>query len=194
MGIVAYLRRIRAGALLIAAVAAAVSKEVIKIQMVPEQLLWLADAGVLTAMASLVVTPLATTVQPARLIKRIAPPMFLALCAIVVIRATWVEEVTIGNTEYRLLVGTTLTDIGKTMEHNCLQGTKTENLPKLPRHNLILCAGPASIPAMYGSSYVILIVVYVISYLGFLGMFVLMVGSFEREGTPVQPAVDVRRL
>ena len=169
---------------MIAAVAATVSKVVIKTQLLPEQLLWLADAGVLTAMASLVVIHLAATVAPAQLIKRLALPMFLALCIIVVIRAAWVEEVTINNTEHRLLVGTRLTDLGQTMELNCLKGTRTENLAKLPRHALILCAGPNNIPAMYSSSYVVLMVAYVISYLGFLGLFVLMVGSLDREENP----------
>jgi len=187
-GIIPYLKKIRAGALLIAAVAAAVSKVVIKAQLVPEQLQWLADAGVLAAMAALVLTP-ALAVNPQRLRRRLILPMFIALFVIVTVRATLVEEIAISGKDYRFLVGTTLTSTGRTMEQNCLKGTDTKNLSHLPRHDLIICAGDSRIPTIYGTSYVIVAVFYTMSYMVFLGMFVVLVGS-EVQHEPGARAPD----
>ncbi len=182
-GILPHLKKIRAGALLIAAVAAAVSKVVIKTQLVPEQLQWLTDAGVLAAMAALVLTPALAT-DPHRLRRRLIFPIFIALSVILIVRSTLVEEVSLGGSSYRFLVGTTLTSTGRTMEQNCLKGTKTENLAHLPRHDLVeRCAGVSWIPTIYGTSYVIVAILYVISYMGFLGMFVVLVGG-EIQSAP----------
>src|SRR5437879_5495162 len=53
-----YFGHVKLGALLIATIAGAISKVAIRHQLVPEQLDWLADAGVLVAMASLAILPL----------------------------------------------------------------------------------------------------------------------------------------
>ena len=70
------------------------------------------------------------------------------------------------------------------MEQNCLKGTKTKNLTHLPRHDFVeRCAGVSWIPTIYGTSYVIVAILYVISYMGFLGMFVVLVGG-EIQSAP----------
>lgn len=174
---VSYLKELRVGAVLIATVAAIVSKKVIKTELVPEQLHWLSEAGVITAMAALAATPIVKVEPQKKSAKVLVVVMFLVFCAVVAIRASLTEELEIRGDNYRFLVGTGLTDFGKLVEHNCLIGTRTQNLPKLPRYELIKCAGEESIPEMYGSSYRIVSIVYLVSYLVFLGIFVLLVGE-----------------
>ena len=142
----------------------------------PEQLLWLSGAGVFVAIGSLTVTP--KVYLPKRARRFLVTLVGLAFIAVVAIRATLVEEIEIRGKDYRFLVGTTLTDLGKVIEQNCLQGTNTQNLRALPRHELIRCAGDTSIPAMYGSSYAVVAIIYVIAYLFFLAGFVLLVSTY----------------
>jgi len=175
---ISYLKKIRVGALLIATIAALISKKVIRAELVLEQLHWLSDAGVLAAMAALAATP-TFQMRPNRLAtKLLFATMLLAFCAVVAIRASLTEEIQIGGTVRRYLVGTNLTEVGRTMEQNCIQGEGTRNLTKLSRYELIKCAGPTSISAVYGSSYLAVAIVYAIAYLWFLGIFVLLVGGF----------------
>src|SRR5438094_7371809 len=170
------LKEIRVGALLTAVVAAAASRVVAKTELMPEQLLWLSGAGVFVAIGSLTVTP--KVYLPKRARRFLVTLVGLAFIAVVAIRATLVEEIEIRGKDYRFLVGTTLTDLGKVIEQNCLQGTNTQNLRALPRHELIRCAGDTSIPAMYGSSYAVVAIIYVIAYLFFLAGFVLLVSTY----------------
>src|SRR5947209_4874798 len=88
---IAYLRRVKIGAFLTATVAGTISKVVIRKQLVPEQLDWLADAGVLVAMAALAALPLYSR---ANLRSRKTPLIVLifSLAVILGVRASLVEE------------------------------------------------------------------------------------------------------
>jgi hypothetical protein len=82
MSFLAHLKQIRAGALLVASVAALVSKIVIRSQMVPNQLDWLADAGVLAAMAALTFTPLTHPKKKLQITKLLVTIVVIALFAL----------------------------------------------------------------------------------------------------------------
>lgn len=184
----AYFKGLRAGALLIAAIAALISKEVVKTELVPEQLNWLSDAGVLAAMTALAATPSVSARPNRALTKRFLIGMVCAFSFVIIIRASLVDEIEINGADHRYLVGYSLSKVGKVMEGNCLIGTDTRNLPHLPRYELIKCAGGNSIPTLYGKSYTVVLVVYLVSYLVFLGIFVLLVGGiFESEPQASHP-------
>jgi hypothetical protein len=187
--IAGYFKGIRAGTLLIAAVAAVVSKTVIKTELVPEQLRWLSEAGVLAAMSALAATPSVST-RPRKLLTRILlVAMVMTFCAVIAVRASLTQEIEINRQSRRYLVGYRLTELGKTMEHNCMIATAAQNLPHLPRYELIKCAGETSIPEIYGSSYTEVAAIYLISYLSFLGIFVLLVnGIFDSESKDLRPS------
>src|SRR5712692_7380846 len=121
---IAYLRRIKVGALLIATVAGTISKLVIRKQLVAEQLDWLADAGVLVAMTALAVLPLYSHAH-LRSRKTLTIVLIFSLAVIIGVRASLVEELPVRGTTHRYLVGPLLTAEGKEMERNCLQGTDT---------------------------------------------------------------------
>ena len=163
-----------------AAVAAVVSKIVIKTELVPEQLHWLSDAGVLAALTALAATPSVNT-RPRRLLTVILlVVMATTFFAVIAVRASFTQEIEINREDHRYLVGYRLTDFGKTMESNCMAATGVQNLPHLPRYELIKCAGETSISEIYGSSYTVVAAIYLIGYLTFLAMFVLLVnGLFE---------------
>ena len=173
-----YFKGIRAGTLLIAAVAAIVSKKVVKTELVPDQLYWLSDAGVLAAMAALAAIPSVNPRPRRRVTKVLLGISVFTFGAVVAIRASLVQEVEINRETRRYLVGYSLTESGKTMEKNCMEATHSTNVSHLPRAELISrCSGPANIPDMYGSSYTLISIVYLVSYLAFLGAFVLLVGG-----------------
>ncbi|MGA7928352.1 MAG: hypothetical protein WCA20_20460 [Candidatus Sulfotelmatobacter sp.] len=144
-----FFEQVRLVPLLIAAIAALVSKMVIKTELVPEQLYWLSDAGILAAMAAASATP-SINARPKRPLTRVLVfAMFVAFCAVVAIRANLTEEIEVNRENHRYLVGFHLTEVGNTMERNCMVATNTQNLPHLPRHELIKCAGQAYIPNIY---------------------------------------------
>jgi hypothetical protein len=103
--------------------------------------------------------------------------------SLIIIRATLFEELELGGKNYQFLVGTRLSEMGKTMEQNCLAGTRTTNISFLPRRALITCAGVDNIPSLYGFSFRAAEVIYALSYLLFLGLFVTLVGAqFSEPG------------
>ncbi|MGA8616923.1 MAG: hypothetical protein WB660_00170 [Candidatus Sulfotelmatobacter sp.] len=134
-------------------------------------------------MAALAAVP-SINARPNRLLTRLlVAVMFVAFWAVIAVRAGLTEEIEVNRENQRYLVGFHLTNVGDTTERNCMVATNTQNLPHLPRYELIKCAGQTYIPAMFGTGYTIVSVVYLISCLLFLGIFVLLVGGFsEAEG------------
>jgi hypothetical protein len=133
-------------------------------------------------MAALAATPSVSARPGRRLTRLLLAALTVTFCAVIAVRASLIEEIEINRENHRYLVGYSLTDVGKIMQSNCMLASQIQNLPYLPRYEFIKCTGSTSIPAIYGRSYTIASVVYLVSYLSFLGIFVLLVGGiFEPD-------------
>ena len=170
---IAYIKQIKVAVLLIAATAAAISKYVIRDRLVPEQVDWLADTGVLVAMAALVVLPLYSGAH-LRTILKVA--LFLSLTVIVGVRASLIQDRIISGRRHLYLVGFSLTPAGKTMEQNCMQAEGANNLTSLSTSRFLRCIEPDDISKAYGRSYLVVCLAYSAAYMLFLGIFVILVG------------------
>lgn len=167
-GFTAWLKTIRGGAVFVAGTAGIISSLVVKNDLVPEQVTWLGAAGALTAMAALIALPM----QPRRGLFGI---MLVFVALLVTIRAVFVETLEISGQSRLYLVGISLSTDGVDLRQNCL---KELNATVLSRGELVRCAGPASIPSLYGWTYYLLTICYVLSYLAFLLIFVIRVGTW----------------
>ena len=170
------IKNLRFGLVLMFGVAALISKTVVKDALVPAQMDWLADAGLLAALVALLI-PLPADVHKQRLYWLVAVAI-ICLTVMLVIRATLFEE----QGDMRLLVGTTLSATGQAMASNC-QTKDPSALPHWPRRDLVFkCFGQDDIPTAYGMSYSVMAVVYALSYLCFILVFVIASGrAIERR-------------
>jgi len=171
------IKRTRLLATGVATLAAALSKTVLKKELVPEQLRWLGDAGVLVALAALIVV-MFTKVEMRRKCRiGLLIILLTTLTGIITLRATLVEQLQYDGKDYLYLVGW---ELSAKAAKPC-----TDKLSQsISRHDLIRCAGVANIPMLYNSSFHSASVLYVFCYLGFLGVFVILVGKKTQSQPP----------
>jgi hypothetical protein len=191
MSFLSRLKQIRAGAFFVAATAAAVSKIVIRDEMVPRQLTWLADGGVLVSMLALIIVQSVRYRQRSGLMTTLEVLAAISLITIIMSRATLFEEVNLGEKNYQVLVGTSLSNMGEEMQRNCMRATRITGISSLSRHELIRCAGVDSIPSLYGYTFMMTEIVYSLSYLLFLGLFVVLVGAQSVKGEEKNAPISV---
>lgn len=163
----------------LAATAAVLSGTIMKAELMPEQLKWLGAAGIVVATCVLVISFAFRSVVARPGIKGIVLCLLVvAISFVIYLRATRVEEISINGQSYSLMTGWRLSAFGQEAKARCLTDTKRSVTDYLSDYELVKCAGPDQIRALF-RDYSAAGVVYVLSYLTLLACFTLLVSSVQ---------------
>ena len=137
--------------------ASTLSRTLLRASLLPQQLIWLGDAGIIVALVALIVAPRHGLSDKIKILLAILAVMFLVVLGVE--RSLLVETIKLGSPsmDFKFLHGWTLTAYGQQAAAQC--GTKNPG-------DLISCTGSEAVPAIYGFSYIAAFLAYFISYLG----------------------------
>jgi hypothetical protein len=183
------IKRTRVFAIGAATVAASLSKTALRKELVPEQLHWLGDAGVLVALAALIVVMFTKIETTRKFVIGLLIILLATLAGVIALRTTLVEPLNYDGKDYLYLVGW---DLSAQAAKPCIEKFSQTTAQSISRHDLIRCAGVSNIPALYDSSFHSASILYVFCYLGFLGMFAVFIGKKALSEPPISPRIKIK--
>jgi hypothetical protein len=151
---------------------------------VPEQLHWLGDAGVLVALAALIVVMFTKIEMPRKFVIGLLIILLAGLAGVITLRTTLVEPLNYDGKDYLYLVGW---ELSAQAAKPCAEQLSQTTAQPISRHDLLHCAGVSNIPALYDSSFHTASILYAFCYLVVLGMFVVLIGKKAWSESPNPP-------
>jgi hypothetical protein len=163
--------------------AAAIASAMLRGLLIPQQLYWLYQAGIIVSSCIAVASYGArqVTIRNKRIVIRV---LLCAVVALVFMRSLLMTDVTILGREHRYLVGFRLTAKGERASENCRASTVRD---------LVMCSGPDSVPMLFGWSYELTLISYVGIYLAVVASFTGLISAIVLEEQGRRPSQHRRR-